>query len=67
MDCPFQESLVQVHYKGMLLNKEKTAFYDARVDNHGEPLEFSSGKGMKSQKVNNLFPWLHQTVIHLHQ
>ncbi|XVF55164.1 hypothetical protein PTKIN_Ptkin06aG0014600 [Pterospermum kingtungense] len=46
MDCPLHDSLLQVHYKGMLLNEEKTVFYDTRVDNQGEPLEFSSGEGM---------------------
>ncbi|KAA3455050.1 peptidyl-prolyl cis-trans isomerase PASTICCINO1 [Gossypium australe] len=46
MDCPLHDSLLRVHYKGMLLNEEKTVFYDTRVDNQGEPLEFSSGEGM---------------------
>ena len=41
MDCSLHDSLLQVHYKGMLLNKEKTVFYDTRVDNQGESLEFS--------------------------
>ncbi|XWS55599.1 hypothetical protein CRYUN_Cryun09bG0014600 [Craigia yunnanensis] len=43
MDCPLHDSLLRVHYKGMLLNKEKIVFYDTRV---GEPLKFSSGEGM---------------------
>ncbi|XVE96971.1 hypothetical protein REPUB_Repub02eG0270000 [Reevesia pubescens] len=46
MDCPLHDSLLRVHYKGMLLNEEKTVFYDTRVNNQGEPLEFSSGEGM---------------------
>ncbi|KAE8696546.1 Peptidyl-prolyl cis-trans isomerase PASTICCINO1 [Hibiscus syriacus] len=46
MDCPLHDSLLRVHYKGMLLNEKKTVFYDTRVDNQGEPLEFSSGEGM---------------------
>ncbi|XP_039136399.1 peptidyl-prolyl cis-trans isomerase PASTICCINO1 [Dioscorea cayenensis subsp. rotundata] len=46
MDCPLQDSLLKVHYKGMLLNEEKTVFYDTRVDNDGQPLEFSSGEGL---------------------
>ncbi|XP_072997511.1 peptidyl-prolyl cis-trans isomerase PASTICCINO1 [Typha latifolia] len=46
MDCPLHDSLLRVHYKGMLLNEEKTVFYDTRVDNSGEPLEFSSGEGL---------------------
>ncbi|KAA8518968.1 hypothetical protein F0562_016258 [Nyssa sinensis] len=46
MDCPLQDSLLRVHYKGMLLNEEKTVFYDTKVDNNGEPLEFSSGEGL---------------------
>uniref|UniRef100_A0A2P2M4I0 peptidylprolyl isomerase n=1 Tax=Rhizophora mucronata TaxID=61149 RepID=A0A2P2M4I0_RHIMU len=45
MDCPLHDSLLRVHYKGMLLNEEKTVFYDTRVDNDGQPLEFSSGEG----------------------
>ncbi|KZV53412.1 hypothetical protein F511_10198 [Dorcoceras hygrometricum] len=46
MDCPLQDSLLHVHYKGMLLNEEKTVFYDTRVDNDGHPLEFRSGEGL---------------------
>ncbi|KAF9665135.1 hypothetical protein SADUNF_Sadunf16G0090600 [Salix dunnii] len=45
MDCPLQDSLLHVHYKGMLLNEEKTVFIDTRIDNDGQPLEFSSGEG----------------------
>ncbi|XP_058214897.1 peptidyl-prolyl cis-trans isomerase PASTICCINO1 [Rhododendron vialii] len=46
MDCPLHDSLLRVHYKGMLLNEGKTVFYDTRVDNDGQPLEFSSGEGL---------------------
>lgn len=46
MDCPLHDSQLQVHYKGMLLNEEKTVFYDTRVDNDGQPLEFGSGEGL---------------------
>ncbi|XP_051150536.1 peptidyl-prolyl cis-trans isomerase PASTICCINO1-like [Andrographis paniculata] len=46
MDCPLQDSLLQVHYKGMLLNEEKTIFYDTRVNNNGQPFEFRSGEGL---------------------
>ncbi|PKA52691.1 Peptidyl-prolyl cis-trans isomerase PASTICCINO1 [Apostasia shenzhenica] len=46
MDCPLQDSLLRVHYTGTLLNEEKTVFYDTRVDNDGEPLEFCSGEGL---------------------
>ncbi|KAL0916251.1 hypothetical protein M5K25_013744 [Dendrobium thyrsiflorum] len=46
MDCPLQDSLLRVHYKGLLLNEEKTVFYDTRADNNGEPLEFCSGEGL---------------------
>ncbi|CAL1356551.1 unnamed protein product [Linum trigynum] len=46
MDCPLHDSLLRVHYKAMLLNDEKTVFYDTRVDNDGQPLEFSSGEGL---------------------
>ncbi|CAN4126870.1 unnamed protein product [Withania somnifera] len=46
MDCPLQDSLLRVHYKGLLLNEEKTVFYDTRIDNNGQPLEFSSGEGL---------------------
>ncbi|GJU96909.1 reverse transcriptase domain-containing protein [Tanacetum coccineum] len=41
MDCPLQDSRLHVHYKGMLINEEKRVFYDTRVDNNGQPLEFS--------------------------
>ncbi|XP_027179995.1 peptidyl-prolyl cis-trans isomerase PASTICCINO1 isoform X1 [Coffea eugenioides] len=46
MDCPLHDSLLRVHYKGILLNGAKTVFYDTKVDNHGQPLEFSSGEGL---------------------
>ncbi|XVF08192.1 hypothetical protein REPUB_Repub06bG0205000 [Reevesia pubescens] len=46
MDCPLHDSLLRAHYKGMLLNEGKTVFYDTRVNNQGEPVEFSSGEGM---------------------
>lgn len=48
MDCPLHDSQLRVHYKGMLLNEEKTVFYDTKVDNNGQPLEFSSGEGLVS-------------------
>lgn len=48
MDCPLHDSLLRVHYKGMLLNEETKVFYDTRVDNDGQPLEFSSGEGLVS-------------------
>ncbi|KAM7263338.1 hypothetical protein ACFE04_001021 [Oxalis oulophora] len=40
------DSLLRVHYKGMLLNEENKVFYDSKTDNNGQPLEFSSGEGM---------------------
>ncbi|KAG6523945.1 hypothetical protein ZIOFF_013833 [Zingiber officinale] len=46
MDCPLHDSLLRVHYKGMLLDEEKTVFYDTKVDNYGQPLEFKSGEGL---------------------
>ncbi|KAL6649997.1 hypothetical protein ACP70R_014221 [Stipagrostis hirtigluma subsp. patula] len=46
MDCPLHDSLLRVHYKGMLLDEPKSVFYDTRVDNDGEPLEFCSGEGL---------------------
>lgn len=46
MDCPLQDSLLLVHYKVMLLNEEKTVVIDTRIDNDGQPLEFSSGEGL---------------------
>ncbi|PHT99887.1 Peptidyl-prolyl cis-trans isomerase PASTICCINO1 [Capsicum chinense] len=46
MDCPLQDSLLSVHYQGFLLNEEKMVFYDTRIDNNGQPLEFSSGEGL---------------------
>ncbi|CAN4114755.1 unnamed protein product [Withania somnifera] len=49
MDCPLQDSLLRVHYKGLLLNEEKRVFYDTRIDNNGQPLEFSSGEGLVPQ------------------
>ncbi|KAG9138639.1 hypothetical protein Leryth_020479 [Lithospermum erythrorhizon] len=46
MDCPLQDSLLRVHYKGTLLNEEKTVFYDTKVNNDGQPLAFCSGEGL---------------------
>ncbi|XP_047330537.1 peptidyl-prolyl cis-trans isomerase PASTICCINO1 [Impatiens glandulifera] len=46
MDCPLHDSLLRVHYKGMLLNEEKTVFYDTKFDNDGQALEFGSGEGL---------------------
>ncbi|CAA0836345.1 Peptidyl-prolyl cis-trans isomerase PASTICCINO1 [Striga hermonthica] len=46
MDCPLQDSLLHVHYKAMLLNEEKTVFYDTKIDNNGQPFEFRSGEGL---------------------
>ncbi|KAL2929260.1 Peptidyl-prolyl cis-trans isomerase PASTICCINO1, partial [Bienertia sinuspersici] len=46
MDCPLQDSKLCVHYKGMLLDDKKTVFYDTRIDNGGQPLEFCSGEGL---------------------
>ncbi|KAH1265910.1 Peptidyl-prolyl cis-trans isomerase PASTICCINO1 [Glycine max] len=46
MDCPLHDSLLRVHYKGTVLNEEKRVFYDTRVDNDGQPLEFYSGEGL---------------------
>lgn len=48
MDCPLHDSLLRVHYKGTVLNEEKKVFYDTRVDNDGQPLEFCSGEGLVS-------------------
>lgn len=47
MDCPLHDSLLRVHYKGML-SEDKRVFYDTKVDNDGEPLEFRSGEGLVS-------------------
>lgn len=54
MDCPLQDSQLRVHYKGMLLNDEKTVFYDTKVNNDGQPLEFRSGEGLVSQFTSSL-------------
>lgn len=54
MDCPLQDSQLRVHYKGMLLNDEKTIFYDTKVNNDGQPLEFRSGEGLVSQFTSSL-------------
>ncbi|KAK9986456.1 hypothetical protein SO802_031407 [Lithocarpus litseifolius] len=52
MDCPLYDSLLHVHYKGMLLNEERRVFYDTRVDNNDQPLEFSSGEGLDWTGLN---------------
>ncbi|XP_074310892.1 peptidyl-prolyl cis-trans isomerase PASTICCINO1 [Silene latifolia] len=46
MDCPLQDSRLRVHYKAMLQDDKKSVFYDTRVNNDGQPLEFSSGEGL---------------------
>ena len=66
MDCPLQDSRLRVHYKGMLINEEKTVFYDTRVDNNGQPLEFSSGEGAVSwsqllMKIS--FRWIDTSAV----
>jgi len=48
MDCPLHDSLLHVHYKGTVLNEENRIFYDTRVDNDGQPLDFCSGEGLVS-------------------
>lgn len=45
MDCPLHDSLLRVHYKAML-SEDKRVFYDTKVDNDGQPLEFQSGEGL---------------------
>ncbi|TYJ96223.1 peptidyl-prolyl cis-trans isomerase PASTICCINO1 [Cucumis melo var. makuwa] len=45
MDCPLHDSLLRVHYKAMLV-EDKRVFYDTKVDNDGQPLEFRSGEGL---------------------
>lgn len=47
MDCPLHDSLLRVHYKAMLV-EDKRVFYDTKVDNDGQPLEFRSGEGLVS-------------------
>uniref|UniRef100_A0A251VH36 peptidylprolyl isomerase n=1 Tax=Helianthus annuus TaxID=4232 RepID=A0A251VH36_HELAN len=47
IDFPLQDCRLRVHYKGMLNNEEnRVFFYDTRVNNHGQPLEFSLGEGL---------------------
>ncbi|KAH9301633.1 hypothetical protein KI387_013216, partial [Taxus chinensis] len=46
MDCPLQDSLLCIHYKGMLPDEGGKVFYDTKFDGNGQPLEFSSGEGM---------------------
>ncbi|GLJ21531.1 hypothetical protein SUGI_0398520 [Cryptomeria japonica] len=46
MDCPLQDSLLYIHYKGMLPDEGGKVFYDTHVNGNGEPLEFRSGEGM---------------------
>lgn len=66
MDCPLHDSLLRVHYKGMLLDEPKSIFYDTRVDNHGEPLEFCSGEGLVNFHLNLLLlQLLTASVLHV--
>ncbi|RZC84240.1 hypothetical protein C5167_047027 [Papaver somniferum] len=51
MDCPLQDSLLRVHYKGMLLDEQKTVFYNTRVDNGGQHVEFGSGEGLVPEGI----------------
>eukprot|EP01018_Ginkgo_biloba_P033395 Gb_29099 [translate_table: standard] len=46
MDCPLQDSLLRVHYKGMLPDEGGKVFYDTRIDRNGQPVEFGSGEGL---------------------
>ncbi|KAJ7558929.1 hypothetical protein O6H91_04G061800 [Diphasiastrum complanatum] len=45
VDCPLQDSVLRIHYKGILPDDGGKVFCDTRVDNDGEPLEFGSGEG----------------------
>ena len=60
MDCPLEDSVVRIHYKGYLCPDDYGAFdlfssssdldgmvpfYDSRKEKEGEPLEFGTGEG----------------------
>lgn len=47
IDCPLQDSLLRIHYKGFLPENGGLVFYDSRKDNvGGEPITFGSGEGL---------------------
>lgn len=47
MDCPLQDSVMRIHYKGFLPDCENMVFYDSRRDHSdGEPITFGSDEGL---------------------
>eukprot|EP00246_Nothoceros_aenigmaticus_P002994 TRINITY_DN13922_c0_g2_i1.p1 TRINITY_DN13922_c0_g2~~TRINITY_DN13922_c0_g2_i1.p1 ORF type:complete len:199 (-),score=43.41 TRINITY_DN13922_c0_g2_i1:53-619(-) len=45
MDCPLEDSILKIHYKGLLPADCERIFIDTR-ENEGEPFQFSSGEGL---------------------
>lgn len=47
MDCPLQDCVMRIHYKGYLPKAGGLLFYDSRRDNEGgEPVVFGSDEGL---------------------
>jgi hypothetical protein len=46
MDCPLQDSVLRIHYKGFLPDKGGQLFYDSRKEPGGEPVTFGSDEGL---------------------
>ncbi|KAH7404870.1 hypothetical protein KP509_15G048000 [Ceratopteris richardii] len=47
MDCPLQDCIMRIHYKGYLPKANGLIFYDSRKDNPGgEPVVFGSDEGL---------------------
>ena len=46
MDCPLQDSVLRIHYKGYLPDNGGLLFYDSRKDHGGEPVTFGSDEGL---------------------
>eukprot|EP00250_Pteridium_aquilinum_P000485 c10528_g1_i1 orf=155-1990(-) len=47
MDCPLQDSVLRIHYKGYLPEAGGMVFYDSRKDHDGgEPVIFGSDEGL---------------------
>lgn len=48
VDCPLEDCVVRVHYKGSLPEEGGRVFVDTRKENAGTPVEVGTGEGLVS-------------------
>lgn len=46
VDCPLEDCVVRVHYKGSLPDEGGRVFVDTRKENGGAPVEAGTGEGL---------------------